>query len=260
MDRTGRGAIGNRRGSLTDSPEEAEIVATSTLADGSAAPDNCDNWRSESAGYDFSYGINEGGPTYFTERGTRACNIGVQFYCFGTNFSEPITLTPEEGKLIYLSEPYTPNPDMTPDQACAASAPAGAGEVRAMLSYNDMAGADVLTNGTRYVRPDGQFLGLGAEVVEAAAPGYQATVDNYLYTGIWQSGDGTYLNEADSAVWVGDINITRAISNDCDGFTSSTGSGTVGDYRESGSGYWDQEYGDRYRSCDTPHRLYCVEQ
>jgi hypothetical protein len=237
-----------------------EIVGTGTLADGSAAPDNCDNWTSESSGYDFAYGDDAGGPTYWTESGTRHCYTSMKFYCFGTDFSEPVTLTPEEGKLIYLSEPYVPNPDTTPDEACAASAPPGTGEVRAMLAYNDKAGADVLSNGTQYVRPDGQLLGFGAEIVEASSPGVQATVDDYLPTGIWQTGDATYLNEADSAVWVGDINMTRAIAGDCDDFTSSTGSGTVGDYRDSGHGFWDQEYGDRYRNCDTPHRLYCVEQ
>jgi hypothetical protein len=236
------------------------IVATGTLADGSAAPDNCNDWTSEASGYDFAYGANYGGPTYWTELGTRGCNIGVRFYCLGTTLSQPIALTPEAGKLIYLSEPYTPNPDTTPDEACAASAPSGSGEVRAMLAYDDKAGADVLTNGTRYVRPDGQFLGFGAEIVEAASPGVQGSADDYLQTGIWQTGDGTYLNESDSAVWVGDINITRAILSECDTFTSTTGSATVGDYRNSGSGFWDQEYGDRYRNCSTPHRFYCVEQ
>lgn len=239
---------------------ENQIVATGTLADGSAAPDNCNNWTSEASGYDFAYGANYGGPTYWTEFGTRGCNIGVLFYCFGTGLSQPITLTPEEGKLIYLSEPYTPNPDITPDEACAASAPSGTGDVRAMLAYDGKAGADVLSNGTRYVRPDGQFLGLGAEIVEASSPGVQGSVDDFLNTGIWQSGDGTYLNEVDSAVWVGDINITRAILSECDTFTTTTGSATVGDYRNSGSGFWDQEYGDRYRDCSTPHRFYCVEQ
>ncbi len=237
-----------------------EIVGTGTLADGSAAPDNCNKWRSESSGYDFSYGKDSGGPTYFTESGARACNIGIQFYCFGTTFSEPVTLTPEAGKLIYLSDPYVPNATMTPDEACAASAPSGTGEVRAMLAYGGNAGADVLTNGTLYVRPDGQLVGRGAEIVEAAAPGVQATVDNYLYTGIWQTGDGTYLNEPDSAVWVGDINITRVATGECANFTTTTSSAEVGDYRESGAGFWDQEYGDRYRDCDTPHRFYCVEQ
>jgi hypothetical protein len=236
------------------------IVATGTLADGSAAADNCNDWTSEASGYDFAYGANYGGPTYWTELGIRGCNIGVRFYCLGTGLSQPITLTPEAGKLIYLSEPYTPNPDTTPDEACAASAPSGTGEVRAMLAYDEKAGADVLTNGTRYVRPDGQFLGLGAEIVEAASPGVQGSADDYLQTGIWQTGDGTYLNESDSAVWVGDINITRAISSECGTFTSTTGSATVGDYRNSGSGFWDQEYGDRYRNCSTPHRFYCVEQ
>jgi hypothetical protein len=129
-----------------------------------------------------------------------------------------------------------------------------------MLAYAGKAGADVLTNGTRYVRPDGQFVGRGAEIVSAAAPGVQGNVDDYLYTGIWQTGDGTYLNESDSAVWVGDINITREGGSDCDDFTSATSSGTVGDYRNSGAGFWDQEYGDRYRDCATPHRFYCVEQ
>jgi len=237
-----------------------EIVGTGTLADGSLAPDNCNRWRSEATGYDFSYGRDSGGPTYWTESSTRACNIGMLFYCFGTSFAEPVTLTPEAGKLIYLSDPYLPNPDTTPDEACAASAPPGTGEVRAMLAYEGKAGADVLTNGTIYVRPDGQLVGRGAEIVQAAAPGVQATVDDYLYTGIWQTGDGTYLNEADSAVWVGDINITRTGAAPCDDFTTSTSSATVGDYRESGAGWWDQEYGDRYRDCDTPHRFYCVEQ
>jgi hypothetical protein len=237
-----------------------EIVGTGTLADGSAAPDNCNNWQSEANGYDFAYGKDSGGPTYWTESGVRPCNIGIQFYCFGKTFSEPIVLVPEEGKLIYLSEPYVPNVDTTPDEACAASAPSGAGEVLAMLAYDDKAGADALTNGTKYVRPDGQFVGFGAEIVEAAAPGVQANVDDYLATGIWQTGDGTYLNELDSAVWVGDINIARQGASDCDDFTTGTSSATVGDYRDSGSGFWDQEYGDRYRECSTPHRFYCVEQ
>jgi hypothetical protein len=237
-----------------------EIVATGTLADGSAAPDNCNDWTSESTGYDFSYGADYGGPTYWTELGTRACNIGVEFYCLGKTHSEPIVLTPEDGKLIYLSEPYIPNADTTPDEACAASAPSGTGDVKAMLAYADKAGADALTNGTVYVRPDGQLVGRGAEIVEAASPGVQGNVDDYLHTGIWQTGDGTYLNESDSAVWVGDINITREGGSDCGDFTAATSAGTVGDYRNSGAGFWDQEYGDRYRDCDAPHRLYCVEQ
>jgi hypothetical protein len=240
---------------------EDELVGTGTLADGSAAPDNCSNWSSESSGFDFSYGENDGGPTYWTETSTRACNIGIEFYCFGTTFSEPITLVPEDGKLIYLSEPYTPNAGMTPDDACAASAPSGIGEVRAMLTYDGKAGADVLTDGTQYVRPDGQLVDGGAAIVQAAGPGVQqATVADYLLTGIWQTGDGTYVNEADSAVWVGDINITRTGEGDCDDFTTSTSEATVGDYRTTGPGFWNQEYGSRYRDCDTPHRLYCVEQ
>jgi hypothetical protein len=239
-----------------------QIVGTGTLADGSASPDNCNDFRSEAAGYSFSYGTNYGGPTHWSETGTRGCQIGMKFYCFGTTLSEPVVLAREEGKLVYLSEPFRPNAEATPDEVCASSAPSGVGEVRAMVTYSGVPGAAVLNNPTRYVRPDGQFVGNGAEIVEAAAPGVQGTVDDYLRTGIWQAGDGRYLNESDSWVWVGDINITRGVGTGAcgDWTTPGPGSAIVGDYRRSNKFFWNLEGASPGRSCDNSYRFYCVEQ
>ena len=241
-----------------------ESVRTGTLADGSAAPDNCNNFRSDALGWYVTHGLNYGGPLYWTDGGVGSCVGGVRILCFGKTKSNPIVLEPVAGKLIYLSDLFTPNTTTTPDEVCAASAPAGAGTVRAMTTYWDVPGANFVTGTTLYVRPDGQAVGTGAEILEASAPGVQATVDNYLRTGVWQTGDGAYAyQDVESLVWIGDWNILRgAGTGTCNNWTTTTGSGAVGDYRSSGASFWNLEAGTGYpnRLCSNAYRFYCVEQ
>lgn len=234
-------------------------VRTGTLGDGTPSTDNCWGWNSDSDGYYLTVGYTAGGPVAWTDFGTLNCLNPPRIYCFGTTFSKELLVEKTPGKLIYLSEPYTPG-NGTPDQACAASAPANAGPVIAIVTYDDIAASSLLDPDTLYVRPDGMPVGTGAEIVTASNPVYGTDPsDKYLRTGIWQAGDGSYpIDDADPAVWVGDSVMTRASLGGCGNWTSPSSSSftRVGSYHLSSPQFWNLESS---RRCSMALRLYCIE-
>jgi hypothetical protein len=111
----------------------------------------------------------------------------------------------------------------------------------------------LLTPGATYVRPDGQVVGTGQQLIDAGV----FSLTERLVSGPWQSGDGAYR---DSLTWTGstDISSTGSAADTCDDWTLTTGpSGRLGRTFTTDSGYWDHGT----QGCNVPSaRLFCVEQ
>jgi hypothetical protein len=242
--------------------ESSGSVRTATLADGSAAKDNCWDFLSNSDGYFMTVGSSSGGPVSWTDSARVNCLNNPRVYCFGKTKSAPLVITKSTGKLIFLSNTFTLG-TMTPDAACAASAPPGIGPVVAAATYTDTPGATFFEPTALYVRPDGVPIGTGAEIVATATPGSSGYAFGDLPTGIWQSGDGNFpIADSESYVWVGDSNITRAGSY-CSDWTNAdkTYSARIGDYHTASSGFWNREGSTiAVRACDHAYRFYCLER
>jgi len=107
-----------------------------------------------------------------------------------------------------------------------------------------------------YVRPDGQVVGSGAELLAGGAG------NGTLQSGIWQAGNGTYPNDPSlpDDAWTGQTTLTQAgnTASTCNDWTSTSSvSGIVGVYGTADSTWWSLIT----RPCtDTGSRLYCIEQ
>ena len=158
--------------------------------------------------------------------------------------------TPILGKLAFLTnDPYLPGSG-DPDAHCEADKPAGAGTVEALLARTTATAASHLDPAAVYVRPDGQVVGTGQQLIDAATGSVR------LESGMWQSGDGAYF---DATPWTGAASLTTvpAASDTCNDWSATTGSGRVGRASLTTQGYWTGSPQD----CNSQFiRLYCVEQ
>jgi hypothetical protein len=117
--------------------------------------------------------------------------------------------------------------------------------VRALVAYSGRAAADLLDPTANYVRPDGQLVGTGAQIIRGE-----------LLTGPWV----TASNQCDGmSTWTGAQTITTlgTAESTCNDWTSTNG---VSPY---GIGYSILSFWQFYQnSCDTTefqYNLYCIE-
>ena len=103
-----------------------------------------------------------------------------------------------------------------------------------------------------YVRPDGQVVGTGEQLIDTAV----LILADRLDSGIWQSGDGTYF-AATAWTGAGDLTTVPSTSTTCGDWSLTTGSGQFGNPSLTTFNYW----GVGTITCDSLFlRLYCVEQ
>lgn len=236
-------AIDENGGSVSD-----DDVMTGTLASGAGSPDTCSDWFSNSGAV--RTGLTSGGPNIWTSFQSLPC-APMRMYCFMKTKTAALPTTPIAGKLAYLTNgPYFPG-NGDPDARCEADKPAGTGPVAALLARTTATAASHLDPAAVYVRPDGQRVGTGQDLIDVAIASAR------LQGGIWQSGDGTYVVGA--TVWTGALNLTTTpnVSDTCGDWSLATGSGRVGSSSYTTTSHWsDGSFG-----CTSAFiRLYCVEQ
>lgn len=178
------------------------LVMTGTAADGStAAASHCAGW-SVTSGASLTLGNGMGGPTYWGSGATATCSAATyHLLCLMKTYAAgPGAATDFAGKKVWLTNAvYQPSTTGDPDAACNTDRPAGVAMGRALVARTTATAASLLGAATMYVRPDGQEVGTGAELVAEQAR-----------AGIWQSGNGTYWS---GQAWTGSATIsTLAIS------------------------------------------------
>ena len=230
----------------TEVPNSA--VMTGTLPDGTALTTaNCSDWFSNSGLA--RAGRSSAGPQTWTSFTNSACDP-ARLYCFMRTKTAALPTTPVAGKLAFVTNaPYVPGSG-DPDARCEADKPSGTGPVEALLARTTATAASHLDSAAVYVRPDGQVIGTGQQLIDTAA------VSDRLESGFWQSGDGAY---ADATPWAGATNLTTlpAASDTCDDWSVTTGSGRAGRASFTTQAYW--TFGSL--PCNSAFvRLLCVEQ
>jgi len=236
-------------------------LVTMTGAGTSGAPsNNCQNWT-VATGDAFLCGYPDGGPGRWTDIGASchgSCGGLNRIVCMGKSKTAPVVNTPTSGRLIWLDgtvyfSPGAPGAvPVVPDAICNGEKPAGVTSAVALLAYNTgnltRGPTAVLSPTMNYVRPDGTFVGTGATIAAAGA----------LDSGIWQSAGGAYRTGGGPAgvALTGGAGGVGALT--CTDWTSSTATGTIGDYGiVRGSVWWN---GAGSNGCGfAPLWFYCVQ-
>lgn len=219
-------------------------VWTGTEKDGLASTENCNNWTSDSGALSARVGNVDHGPLLWTG-GVNACDEAFSpgMICLGRTQSAPIVLTAVSGKRFWTTTtPYTPG-SMTPDAKCAQERPAGVTQARALIAHPNVAASSLLVPTANYVRPDGVFVGTGAQIA-----------NEQLLTAAWLNAAN---QSSDVGIWVGSLSPTLpgSSASTCNDWTSTAGPVRLGLNGNVGA-FW--RFSDA--TCDTaPTHLFCVE-
>lgn len=224
------------------------LVMTGTLPDGTVIDGaTCSDWFSNSGVA--RAGRAAGGPQIWTSNSNAAC-APSRLYCFMKTKSAALPTTPVTGKLAFVTNgPFLPGSG-DPDARCEADKPLGTGPVVALLARTTSAAASHLDPNAVYVRPDGQVVGTGQQLIDAATFGAE------LDSGIWQTGSGSYF---DATPWTGasDLTTVPSASDTCNDWSATTGSGRSGRASLTNAPFWVGGSS----TCNSGYlRLYCVEQ
>jgi hypothetical protein len=226
-----------------------------TAGDGTAV-ETCNDWTSGDSSLRFRAGRPSGGPFTWIDAIVINCDLESQFpiTCMGVRRSAPVVdLLPDgafgpETKRIWVSNTeYSPG-TMTPDEKCQSELPAGVDRGVAFIAYRDRSAAAVLDPEVAYIRPDGAFVGRGADLT---------SLD--IWTGPWVLADGSISPGRSEYVWMGAASPEQfaIIDGNCEDWRSTSGEllANVGDYGRGGARF--------FRTialpCNGVHRLYCVE-
>jgi len=219
------------------------LVMTGTRPDGSAGF-TCNNWFGSGT---MTFGFSGFGPGGWTSFGIAGCAASGRIYCLGNSRSAPVSITPEAGKLIYLSGPFPPSILASPEDQCQADIPVGVTAVKPLLATSTTPAGSALDPGQTYVRLDGVLIGTGAELI----------TQTKLHSGIWQTGAGDYVSSP--FAWTGHPDLTGRPSpaDTCEEWQSFFDMAGVG-YASATNALW---FNGGTLPCSTNGvRLYCVEQ
>jgi len=235
-----------------------DLAMTGTDADGTTMSSlSCTNWTVTSG--NLLAGNRFGGPGNWSQNTTTACSAPQRIICMMKTKTAALNPAANAGKKIYLTDtPYLIGSG-SPDTKCDLEKPSGTGTVKALLAYTTAAAAGLVNPAATYVRPDGQVVGSGADLLAGGA------ALGLLQSGIWQSGNGTYRKNSGNdfgRAWTGQTTLTQAgtAATTCDDWTNSGLAGMTpiaGLYLDADSDWW--SFGTRFCS-DSGNRLYCIEQ
>lgn len=239
----------------TGSPVTATFVTTGTDGDGTVlAGNDCSDWTDNSSA-GLRGGTPFGGPYQWSSgAGTTCDNSQAHIYCVETDHTAPVQPVQTAGRLIFLSNTeFSPGTGTTPDQLCDQSKPASVSTAVALISTSTAAASSLLDPSAVYVRPDGQRVGTGSELVATDGTGAALPPES----GIWQFGNGQYANVANANVWTGSTTPGQTGTNDCSGWSAGTGQGHTGFYQQlRGKAWW--SWTDH--ACASTAYVYCVQQ
>jgi hypothetical protein len=202
---------------------------------------NCNDWTQGDAGF-MAVGSTQSGPFGWAYDRDRHC-AEARIYCLMRMYSEPLKWEVQIGKRIFVSRlPYVPGQGV-PDDACKE---AEIGPTKALISTSTVAASQALNPGTKYIRPDGQLIGTGAELIAGT-----------IGTGLWQSLDDIYHA---STVWTGSekLSLPGTPQSTCNDWNSTLGTAMIGETARLGDGKW-WKSGSSF-PCTGHAFVYCVEQ
>jgi hypothetical protein len=157
---------------------------TGSLSSGvfSGVSDNCGNWSADATASAI-VADPVAGPFWWNPNGfsRQACNQAGRLLCMGKARGAPLPLPSTTGKLVWVSASWPGFP--SPDALCQATRPAGVTMAKALIARSNAAASTLVEPATNYIRPDGTFVGKGAQL-GAGGP---------VESGIWQLADGTYF-------------------------------------------------------------------
>jgi hypothetical protein len=188
----------------------ADLVWTGTSAVGTGAPQNCGSWSVTND--DGEAGRSNGAAVFAS--GIRGCNFAYHLYCASHSFAAPLPVQQAEGKLIWLSKGQIAGSDGldAANTLCHDERPNGVADAAALLATIAAPAANLVADDARYVRPDGVFVGTGADLKRGT-----------LQTGIWVHVDKTY--EELGPIHTGSFGFAmpaRNYANDCSDWTMGT--------------------------------------
>lgn len=234
-------------------------VFTGMAADGRVTR-TCANWTAGATG-NAQTGTPIGGPGVWAAVAEEPCNGNPQrIYCAGIERTAPLIPVAATGKRIWVTPPaLVPGSGSAPDGLCFSSRPAGVGAAVALLARVARPAGEVLDPAARYVRPDGQVVGTGQQLLDFA------NAQTAIESGIWQSGDGVYIVlEEGGRVPVttggGRLNEIGAVETTCNDWTDPAGRWANG-ILSFVNGQWWQNRSDNLCVPDDPlgFRIYCVQ-
>lgn len=226
---------------------ESADMMLGTDTDGSLAS-NCEDWSTTSPDASLLGGSSTAGPVrWMISFAGSFCAEPLPILCLGVTRSNPVIAPAQTGKRIWLTNtPYVIG-GMSPDEHCTQDRPAGVAAGVALLAYANRAASALLATNRTYVRPDGQAVGTGRQIIERK-----------LLTGIWQHGDGRYPDgNTGIEAWTGSFDPTLAgeLRLTCDDWQLTTGDGSRGIFAEASEEFW----GNSAFPCTAPAYLYCFE-
>jgi hypothetical protein len=213
----------------------------------------CGDWTDSTAPGFAIQGSSSSGP-FWDGPNAAACTTSAPIYCLGRSKSTTLGALPSfPGKRIWVTNtPYLPA-SMSPDQKCQSERPSGVTTGVALIAYTDRPASAVLDLAASYVRPDGQLVGTGAELL-AVGSGTAEQVN--LVSGPWVLANGTTVDFL-PGIWTGSTSLTAAGTQTCNDWQSATTTGLSGTYGYAGVRFWQAfTTGD---DCSYPWSLYCVE-
>lgn len=234
-----------------------------TLVDGTLGL-HCDGWSSTSAelteGDPFRFGPgNWMGIGSLPISGARACDPATlrRIVCLGNTATAPLVRTPRAGKRIWLSNTTLFVGGISPDEHCDSERPSGVTSGIALIAGVGRAASDRLDPEADYVRPDGELVGTGQELIVASRP----TADgNSLDSGMWQSADGRYLREEqfDLQTWSGSTALDRPGTDEstCGDWLDPSGNANVGNFGVTNFQFWSRG---GTGPCSASNYVMCVE-
>jgi len=238
---------------------ESGRVLTGTRADGTLG-DSCVDWTDASASVTTGYAA--GGPGYWTDATpAQSCADLLPVLCLGNTSTTPLVPSASSGKRIWrTSATYTPG-SSSPDVACALELPAGVSAARALVAYADRPASAALDPASNYVRPDGQLVGTGQQLIDAgdeAAWTGAFRSGRVIQTGIWQAGNGSYAPGDVALAWSGapDLSSPASAATNCNDWSATAGTGLAGLFQLAQREFW---AGSDASACTTAAHLYCVE-
>jgi hypothetical protein len=234
---------------LTELGEPSRTNAVWTGSPGVQDATACADWTDASPRQVVT-GAQYSGPAWFTAFTSDCSQAPLPVYCMGRTRTAALpALASSSGKRIWVTNtPYVPG-SMTPDAKCTLERPAGVARGVALVSYVNRAASAVIDPAASYVRPDGQLVGTGAQLLTMS-----------LATGPWVLADGTMNAAATSFIWTGsadpDLSLPGTPQSTCQDWQSSTGTGNAGQFGFADLRAW---YFFTGYDCTTSALLYCVE-
>ncbi|MBX3251425.1 MAG: choice-of-anchor D domain-containing protein [Myxococcales bacterium] len=169
-----------------------EVLVWSSTTDtgearGNPALGHCSDWTSTGGPGNVDRGSTAGGPGIFTvATAGGSCASTHRIFCVQSTIATPAArpVVPRGGKIAFSAPGWTPSGGLHgADAFCNANKPEGfaSRSFRALLATTRTTAASRLDATARYFRPDGTFVGTGAQLASGE-----------LASGIWQSASGTY--------------------------------------------------------------------